>query len=80
MQRRGKQTQTQIHISVDYNKWIPVNLPSHGTEMFVGQDRLNGHRRLMIECLVNRGMLVDGEDLQDMECPVSRFSKWRKLI
>ena len=26
---------------------------------------VNGHRRLMIECLVNRGMLVDGEGLQD---------------
>ena len=39
--------------------------------MLIGRVRLNGHRRLMIECLVNRGILVDGERLQDTECPVS---------
>ena len=41
--------------------------------------RLNGHRRLTTK--INREIiLVDGEGLQDTECPVSRFSKCRKLI
>ena len=48
-------------------------------EQNVGHDRLSGHRRLMVECLMNRGILVDGEGLQDTECPASRLSKCRKL-
>ena len=56
------------------------SLPSHETEMLVGQDRLSGHRRFMVEWLVNRAILVDGGGLQDAEWPVSRLSKCRKLI
>ena len=48
-----------------------VSLKKKQNRMLIGRVRLNGHRRLMIECLVNRGILVDGERLQDTECPVS---------
>ena len=47
--------------------------------MLVGHNRLSSHRRLMVECLVNRGILEDREGLQDTECPASRLSKCRKL-